>query len=205
MKTSEAELKKDEIQWTLKAYLKLMLWVLGGIVVVLTILYFIGKYQAQFESLAYNNRMERDGKKIEAERARMLALYKADTFGGATPEETLEKYIQALKKTDVNLASQYFKINYQDKVKADIVKALSDEGNLDYLINYAEDVLRMGKKTCNGDVTRCGFTYRYKIVKEEILKSADSKENLVVLEGQYQLENFDLEKNEYTGVWKIIQ
>ena len=33
---------------------------------------------------------------------------RADTYGGATPEETLRMFIDALKKNDIELASKYF-------------------------------------------------------------------------------------------------
>ncbi|MEX0934135.1 MAG: hypothetical protein WD003_02700, partial [Candidatus Paceibacterota bacterium] len=34
--------------------------------------------------------------------------YKNDTFGGETPEETLELFIAALEAEDIELASKYF-------------------------------------------------------------------------------------------------
>ncbi|MEK7143610.1 MAG: hypothetical protein AAB756_02155, partial [Patescibacteria group bacterium] len=35
-------------------------------------------------------------------------VYKKDTYGGATPEETLALFIDALKKGDTDLAAKYF-------------------------------------------------------------------------------------------------
>jgi hypothetical protein len=34
-----------------------------------------------------------------------------DTYGGKTPEETLQMFIDALKKGDIELASKYFALN----------------------------------------------------------------------------------------------
>src|SRR3989344_9343686 len=39
---------------------------------------------------------------------------KADTFGGKTPQETLNMFIDALKKGDVELAAKYFELETND-------------------------------------------------------------------------------------------
>lgn len=45
--------------------------------------------------------------------AELEAAYKADTYGGATPEETLKLFIEALEKKDYELASKYFVVERQ--------------------------------------------------------------------------------------------
>ena len=42
-----------------------------------------------------------------------LAL--ADTYGGKTPQETLQMYIEAVQKGDYELASKYFILDYQNR------------------------------------------------------------------------------------------
>ncbi|MEA3272307.1 MAG: hypothetical protein U9P90_01405, partial [Patescibacteria group bacterium] len=42
-----------------------------------------------------------------------LALEEADTFGGDTPEETWEMFLNALQEGDLELASKYFVIDKQ--------------------------------------------------------------------------------------------
>ena len=49
--------------------------------------------------------------------AALEAAYKADTYGGATPEETLKLFIDALEKKDYELASKYFVAEEQGKQK----------------------------------------------------------------------------------------
>lgn len=39
------------------------------------------------------------------------AAMRADTYGGKTPQETLDMFVDALKKGDVELASKYFALN----------------------------------------------------------------------------------------------
>ena len=49
--------------------------------------------------------------------------YAEDTYGGFTPEETLQLFIDALKKGDIELASKYVLIEDQQKVKQDLLEA----------------------------------------------------------------------------------
>lgn len=42
-------------------------------------------------------------------------MYQEDTFGGNTPEETIDLFIEALKKGDMELASKYFVLEEQKK------------------------------------------------------------------------------------------
>src|SRR3989344_4272535 len=46
--------------------------------------------------------------------------YKNDTYGGNTPEETLELFRTALEKGDIELASKYFVIEKQKKTLSDL-------------------------------------------------------------------------------------
>jgi len=50
--------------------------------------------------------------------------YKNDTFGGATPEETLQLFIDALKAGDTELAAKYFipEKQMEEKGKLDVSK-----------------------------------------------------------------------------------
>ena len=66
-----------------------------------------------------------------------------DTYGGKTPEETLQMFIEALKKEDIELASKYFMLetNTQDPdylTRNKIIKALENyktQNRLGELIN----------------------------------------------------------------------
>lgn len=41
--------------------------------------------------------------------------YRNDTYGGATPEETLRLFVEALKKEDIELASKYFALDDNER------------------------------------------------------------------------------------------
>lgn len=63
-----------------------------------------------------------------------LKPYKEDFFGGDTPEETIDLFIEALKKGDYELASKYFEINKQKNIKdrfknLDVVKIIDELTN----------------------------------------------------------------------------
>jgi hypothetical protein len=43
--------------------------------------------------------------------------YKKDTYGGKTPQETYQMFLNALKAKDIELASKYFVLEEQDRYK----------------------------------------------------------------------------------------
>jgi len=60
--------------------------------------------------------------------------YREDPYGGSTPEETLQLFIDALKKGDIELASKYFVVEEQDKRLA-YLREVKEGGNADVLID----------------------------------------------------------------------
>jgi acyl-CoA reductase-like NAD-dependent aldehyde dehydrogenase len=46
----------------------------------------------------------------------------ADTYGGKTPQETLNMYIEAVEKGDYDLASKYFVIEKQEEWKGELIE-----------------------------------------------------------------------------------
>ncbi len=64
-----------------------------------------------------------------------------DTYGGKTPEETLNMFIEALKKEDVELASRYFMLDENGEVSKkwiDLLDKVKQEGNLKKMANDIE-------------------------------------------------------------------
>ena len=64
-------------------------------------------------------------------------LYKKDTYGGATPEETLALFINALKKGDTDLAAKYF-VPEKQKQEVDDLRVGKENGNLDFLVGFCD-------------------------------------------------------------------
>lgn len=75
-------------------------------------------------------RQMKEGKRIMSEWDRQ---YREDTYGGATPEETLRLFIEALRKGDTELAAKYFVPDEQEKMRSDLEKSKSFNG-LDKII-----------------------------------------------------------------------
>ena len=67
--------------------------------------------------------------RFEREVAGLQEQYANDIYGGDTPEETLELFIQALESGDVELASKYFVVEKQEEGLYDLEIA-SKENNL---------------------------------------------------------------------------
>ena len=63
--------------------------------------------------------------------------YREDQYGGNTPEETLQLFIDALKKGDTDLAAKYFIIDEQEKWKEKL-KNLANQSKLNTVIEDIE-------------------------------------------------------------------
>ena len=70
--------------------------------------------------------------------------YIGDTFGGQTPEETLELFIAALEDGDIELASKYFLPEDREKIMNDI-KSTEEAGKLSAAIERFKN-LRLSSK-----------------------------------------------------------
>lgn len=75
-------------------------------------------------------------KQEELERQRLMA----DTYGGKTPQETLQIFIEAIEKGDYELASRYFIFERQKEWE----KKLSTIKNIDFLIPTLKDAEKIG-------------------------------------------------------------
>lgn len=112
-----------------------------------------------------------------------------DTYGGKTPEETLQMFIDALKKGDMELASKYFMLDTNTQ-SPNYLTRKKFEGNL----QQREIAGEIGKIV---EVISKARPY----LKDRLYES-DYKFTTISSEGK--LESYiDLELNKYSGVWKI--
>ncbi len=126
------ELKPKRSWW------KFAIGVVG--VVVLVIVGYVG-WQAvdQWRGERQIQQLARDLEKTEEE---IYQAQLADTYGGQTPQETLQLYIVAVEKGDYELASKYFVIENQSKELESFEGATSDEVSKYVLV--LDDVLDNG-------------------------------------------------------------
>lgn len=141
----------------------------------------------------WNNRLSpeaKESREMQANYDRAIAhqqqfeeAMRNDTYGGKTPEETLQLFIEALRKDDIELAFQYFILkengNRDPKWREALVKT-KDAGKL----QEAVDLLSRAKPDLNE-------------------RSYEKDFKFVVREGNEIKAYVDLELNEYSGVWKI--
>ncbi|HRU35769.1 MAG TPA: hypothetical protein P5237_00400 [Candidatus Paceibacterota bacterium] len=106
-----------------------------------------------------------------------------DIYGGKTPQETLDMFIEALEKGDIDLAAKYFAMddNLSRKMWEDGLRAQAESGKIQELINIAKQFKPASKQS--------GVTSTYEFVIIE--------DNGMV---EYSVE---MEFNQYSGVWKI--
>ena len=106
-----------------------------------------------------------------------------DTYGGKTPQETLDMFIEALEKGDIDLAAKYFAMddNLSRKKWEDGLKQAQQEGRIGQIV---EELKRAQPST-----SQPGYetAYEFMILGESGL-------------ADYSVE---MEFNQYSGVWKI--
>ena len=90
---------------------KIILIVLLIMVVVVVGWYGLKKY----EQWSFWREMRSQADQFTFEQNRLKALVEADTYGGKTPQETLELFIKAVEAGDYELASKYFVVEKQGK------------------------------------------------------------------------------------------
>lgn len=125
-----------------------------GVILGVFILYIIGfsAYQA-YEQWQGKKRVQQTAENLKQLEAADYAAAMADTYGGKTPQETLQMYIAAVEKGDYELASKYFIGDRQQEELKSSVK-MSDVEMKKYI-----DVLNLA-------ITKFDIDGRYDIEKQ---------------------------------------
>ncbi len=106
-----------------------------------------------------------------------------DTYGGKTPQETLNLFIDALEKEDVELASKYFILRSDGSKNMaffELLQKIKNEGNIKRFISDLQNYAKPQKSNLDEN-----FAY--------ILYNNDGTVGLQI----------DMKFNKYSGVWKI--
>ncbi|MBU4421980.1 hypothetical protein L6259_03450 [Candidatus Parcubacteria bacterium] len=134
------------------------------------------------------------------------APYKNDNYGGATPEETFDMYLTALKKGDLELASKYFVIGKQENRLA-ILSDKKDNNELDDYIaklENAKNTWKIKKDEFYNWESRAAYEYETVVEKLKYIEVENpvSKqlEKVAVKPGKYN-EIIHFEKN--NNIWKL--
>ncbi len=114
---------------------------------------------------------------------------KNDTYGGKTPEETLQMFIEALQKEDIELASKYFALNTNEKSEYYLtrkeweegLRKIKEKGEIGKIVN----ILLKVKPDKNAAISKDYYVFTVK----------DESGNVLV--------DIDMIFNKFSGVWKI--
>jgi|SRR3990172_10217389 len=136
--------QNQNIEKPKKTYWKFVLGFLG-IVVAVFVLYIAGFWLWQKYDLWQGQKgvqkLAEELKRIEEEDYQRAM---ADTYGGKTPQETLQMYIDAVEKGDYELASKYFIGDNQEE------ELRSFDGATDENINKVINLLKLSIKNNGG-------------------------------------------------------
>jgi hypothetical protein len=113
-----------------------------------------------------------------------------DTFGGKTPEETLDMFIEALEDGNVELASEYFYLDTNEKSEYYLTQNEWRKG----LIKAKEEE-RLGEII--NQLTKAIPTKNQSIVNKNIFWYSIYNKN-----GEVE-QDIEFKLNPYSGVWKI--
>ncbi len=96
-------------------------WFWVGVVVLGIVAFYVKGYiNWQAQGAQYDEYARATAEYVAQQKAQSAALekaYREDMYGGATPEETLKLYVEALEKGDFELASRYYIAEEQSEIR----------------------------------------------------------------------------------------
>lgn len=117
-------------------------WVKPAAILSVCVIFVVGSFMVWTNVLSPEARKSReDGEKIAEFFSGLQAAeerQRQDTYGGETPEETIQLFITALENDDLELASKYFKLTVQGEEDPKWIAGLKEAkelGNINRLVN----------------------------------------------------------------------
>ena len=153
-------------------------WVAAAVAFLVAVGFLYYKNSAEFDPGA-DVRSFTSVEQLEDFYKNLSKAYEKDTYGGKTPDETLQLFVEALKQGDTALAAKYFVPERQRK-EAEDLRVGKEKGNLSKLVSILE-------KDRDGSYVLDGNHYEF---------------NTFDKDGVAEF-NFSLIFNPVTKVWKI--
>ncbi len=130
---------------------------------------------------------------------------KNDTYGGKTPQETYEKFVETLKKGEILDAAKYY-LRDEDRITAyKKFEKMQNEGILPDWVNKLPKWSEM-KEVEYWSSTGKKFVYEYIQAKDEVVKIRDGDSFIEhkYPAGKYQADII-FEINQSANIWKIYE
>lgn len=134
------------------------------------------------EGAKYSRQVEENMKKYNEWEVNYIKAMTEDVYGGKTPQETLNMFIEALKKEDVDLASKYFLLNSVGQVDQKWVDGLNKTKEAGKLSDIAKELETASPA---GSVMKDYFGFEIRSNKGDLLS------------------DINMQLNNFSGVWKI--
>jgi len=109
-----------------KLNLKTIFWAIAAIVILFLAITLLGFFAPRIEKYLAEREEQRFIVQYEKLQQEIEEAYKNDTYGGKTPEETFDMFLDALKKGDIELASKYYELSVQPKALENLKKRVID-------------------------------------------------------------------------------
>jgi len=169
-----------------------------SIIVIGILLYIFGPY-LYYQAVNYYQAWQIKQKAEKFEQA-YLDFLKNDTYGGKTPRETYELYVEALQKGDIDLAVKYYWWEKQVAEKERLEK-LKAEGKLQEYVDSLPKWEEMKKEDYwRQDMEN--YSYRYKLKEDKKFYDELMQKWDVIPAGEYT-GNITFWFNQHADIWKI--
>ena len=121
-----------------------------------------------------------DIRRLEEGLKQMEEDQRNDTYGGKTPQETLDLFIAALEAGDVDLASKYFLLNEHREEWREGLEQAKAEGRIDEIVSTVRNMKPSSRDTSSKNV-----------VEFSIIEDGATQHAAILM------------LNEFSGLWKI--
>ena len=129
--------------------------------------------------------------------------YREDTYGGKTPEETYDMFLDALRKGDTTLASKYFVVDEQEKW----LKTLEQYKTNALLSNFVKELENTRKiwvklPLSDDSLFKDTVSYEYKVLVAKDSQADFNGQKVTIPAGNYT-NSTTFELNTFTKTWKV--
>jgi len=132
------------------------------------------------------------------------AIYKNDTYGGKTPEETFDLYLAALKKGDLELASKYY-LSEKQKKELETLTSQKNDNEINSFISKLESVKQIWSVGSTDDAMKFVYDYKEIVKTQQTINVLDPQtkeiiDTLKIAPGAYSHSIIFEKRN---NIWKI--